>query len=50
MKSLDFDTLSVCQRCGCVFDFIYAIKWDDDNRISVCPACKHEHELPKISN
>ena len=41
------DYLTICQQCGCVFDYSYA--FDPATGLSVCPACKHEYELPKNS-
>jgi len=49
MEKLELDDLrdlSVCQQCGCVFSRSEATRdWEEDPRIVVCPACKHEHEI-----
>jgi len=50
MEIMDLEYITVCQECGCVFDFTLAIKFEvkrNGNQITVCPACKHEYELPK---
>lgn len=38
--------LTICQKCGCGFDYQYAYKYNKENKIgiSTCPACKHEYE------
>ena len=49
MKDYSLDKLTVCEECGCVFDYQYAMKYRESQNqpyISVCPACKHEYELP----
>jgi hypothetical protein len=49
IKELKF--LWVCQYCGCVFHKLFARPdWIDPcEKVLLCPACKHKHEIPKKS-
>jgi len=47
---LNQEHLTICQHCGCVFDYQFALRDRKTNKepyISVCPACKAEYEIPK---
>jgi predicted Zn-ribbon and HTH transcriptional regulator len=48
MDISDLESLVTCQECGNVFDKYMSII--DKPGIAVCPACKHEYELPKKIN
>lgn len=40
--------LTICQECGCVFDYFYAYKAiDKEKGYADCPACKHTYELKR---
>jgi len=50
METCDLEYFTICQSCGCVFDFVIAIrdkKENETNQVSVCPCCKYEYDLPK---
>ena len=46
MDFSDLEYLIKCQECGCVFDYVIAMNFDSTPKITICPACKHEYELP----
>jgi hypothetical protein len=39
MEFADLEYLTICEQCGCVFDFTWA-QSDEDPKICYCPACK----------
>jgi hypothetical protein len=42
------DYLTICQECGCVFDYSWAkSKSLGSSAVCFCPSCKHEYELPR---
>jgi hypothetical protein len=47
MNIKDLEYLTICQECGCVFEYVIAIEdYRKRPQISICPACKHEYEIP----
>lgn len=53
MDFSDLEYLTKCEQCGCVFDYVLAIRDKKDgetHQTSVCPACKHEYQLPNKNN
>lgn len=48
MKEISLENLTICQYCGCVWNYIIGSHYVGvfDNIIVVCPACNNEHELP----
>ena len=50
MDNLNLEYLTVCQVCGCVFDWHTAIKYQgikkQEHQETVCPACKTVYQLP----
>ena len=45
MEKEDLEFLTICSVCGCVFDFTCSQKYQEP-KTCVCPACKHEYEIP----
>ena len=54
MEYIDLNNLTVCQQCGCVFDIFESANNYSRNgdilKYTICPACKHEYEMPTKNN
>jgi hypothetical protein len=50
MQQLNLEYIEACQECGCLFHIRLATRNNGlkkDLKVAICPACKHEYELPK---
>jgi hypothetical protein len=58
MPKINIEDIEACQECGCLFHIRLATRnlapfkdnftkiEEEAKKVAICPACKHEYELP----